>query len=181
MRAATVTCVFLLTGVLAVSLISKLHKRTTFAAFAEALVELELTPRSWARPVAAMSIASEAIALIALWWPAGPLPGLTLTTALFAVFTVALTVAVRRGSRAGCHCFGASSSPVNRWHVLRAGLLCAAAGVALGGAAAGAADPLVGLQAPQALAAAVVAAVGVAALVWLDELVWLFRGTTPSR
>ncbi|MBO3737440.1 MauE/DoxX family redox-associated membrane protein [Actinoplanes flavus] len=177
MRVVTVICILLLTGVLAISLISKLRSRAGFTAFAGAVVDFGLAPRHRARPVAAAAVAAEMIVVAALFRPSGATVGLALAAALFAVFTVALATAVRRGSRAGCHCFGASSAPVSRRHVLRAALLCAVAT----GALAGPADPLTGLTGPQALAAAAVAAIGVAALAWLDEIVWLFRGATPVR
>ncbi|MEV0898966.1 hypothetical protein, partial [Actinoplanes sp. NPDC049802] len=57
MRVATVTCVLLLTGVLAVSPISKLRSRASFTAFAGAVVDLGLAPHRWARRVAEAGVA----------------------------------------------------------------------------------------------------------------------------
>jgi hypothetical protein len=180
MRIVIAATIFLIVGVLAMSSISKLRDRAGFVAFADALVDMGLVPARWARPVAALSVTSEVVVAAVLLWPTGALPGLAAAAALFAVFTAGLATAVRRDARVGCHCFGVSSSPVARRHVLRGGFLCA---VALGGlcaTVATSANPLAGIGAPQMLAAAAVAAVGVAALIWIDDLVWLFRGAAPS-
>lgn len=182
MRVVIATIILLLAGVLVVSLAGKLRGPAAFRGFAAAIVAMGLVRPRRAVPVAALAVGAEAVVLVLLAWPGAAVPGLAAATLLFAGFTAALAVAVRRGARAGCHCFGASSAPVGRRHVLRGGFLCAAAA---GAAAASTAlvspgSPLAGMSAPQALSAAVAAAVGVAALVWLDDLVWLFRRPTPT-
>ncbi|MDI6097439.1 hypothetical protein QLQ12_02350 [Actinoplanes sp. NEAU-A12] len=163
------------------SLVSKSRTRAGFATFAGAIAEMGLVSVRGARPAAALSIAAEFVVLALLAWPAGAVPGLAAATVLFAGFTIALTVAVRRGSNAGCHCFGASSSPVARRHVFRAAGLCAVSAAAFGAAAVSSAVPLAGIGAAQALIAVAVAGIGVAALVWLDVLAWLLRGPASTR
>ncbi|GIE99578.1 MauE/DoxX family redox-associated membrane protein [Paractinoplanes rishiriensis] len=177
MRVVIASIILLIAGVLVVSLAGKLRGRAAFRGFAAAVVEMGLVRPRLGRPVAALAIGAEATVLVLLAWPAGTVPGLAAAALLFAGFTAALAVAVRRGARAGCHCFGASSTPVARRHVLRGGFLGTVAAAAAVLAPAG---PLTGISAPQALTAAAAAAVGVAALVWLDDLVWLFRRATPT-
>ncbi|MFC7533003.1 MauE/DoxX family redox-associated membrane protein [Actinoplanes sp. GCM10030250] len=180
MRVFIAATTFLIIGVVAVSLMTKVRSRVAYDGFAGAVAEFGRLPARWARPGAALCIAAEFAVLTALAWPAAAAPGLAAASVLFACFTIALTAGVRRGSRAGCHCFGASSTPVAWRHVMRAGSLCAVAAAAAGCALVSPSAPLTALGAQQALIASVVALAGAAALVWLDDLIWLFRGTTST-
>jgi hypothetical protein len=181
MHLLVTTVVLLIAGVLAVSLVSKLRSRSSLRAFATGLDELRVLPAGLARPVAGAAIAAEAATLGLLLWPGTATAGLGLALLLFGGFTTALVLAVRRGSRAGCQCFGASSPPVAWRHVARSGALGAAALVALAAQFVEATRPLSGVGGPQMVVAAGAAALGVGALVWLDELAWLFGRTTPVR
>jgi hypothetical protein len=72
--------------------------------------------------------------------------GLALGSVLCLALTLGLFLAVRRGSRQPCHCFGSSSEPLGYHHVARNALLLAlastglACSVAAGGRSAGAAE-----------------------------------------
>lgn len=180
MRAVIATVMFLVIGVLAVSLISKVRGRGSFLAFADALAGMKVIPAGWARPVAGATIAAEAVVLALLVWPGGAVAGLAAATLLFGGFTAALFTAVRRGTTVGCHCFGATSAPVARRHVARSGFLLAASLGALCGALAVSTRPLSGMPAPQLLIALTTAAIVVVVLVRLDDLAWLFRGATHT-
>lgn len=167
----------LVAGVLAVSAYAKRGDR----GFAEAIAGMRLVPARHAVPVARLAVTAEVAVLLLLIVTRGGAAGLAAAALLFGCFTAALTVAVRRGARVGCHCFGAGSAPVAGRHVARAGFLCAAALLALTGVLVTGRAPLTGLDAPAVLAVAAAAAVTGAALIWLDDLVWLFRGATPAR
>ncbi|MEV4282241.1 MauE/DoxX family redox-associated membrane protein [Actinoplanes xinjiangensis] len=177
MRVVIASIILLIAGVLAVSLVSKLRTRSGYTAFADALVAMGITTPRRAPQVAALSVTAELVVLATLVWPGGALPGLAAATVLFAGFTAALVVAVRRGSGASCHCFGASDSPVAWRHVVRAAGLGALSAGGFGGTVVLPAASLTGLGAAQALIAVAVAGAGVAALVWLDDLAWLLRGS----
>jgi hypothetical protein len=181
MRLLVATVVFLIAGVLAVSLVSKLRSRSSLRAFATGLGELRVLPAGLARPVAGAAVVAEAAALGLLLWPGTAIAGLGLAVLLFGGFTTALVLAVRRGSQAGCRCFGATSAPVAWRHVARSGALGAAALVALAAQLVEATRPLTGIGGPQTVVAVGVAAMGVGALVWLDELAWLFGKAAPVR
>jgi hypothetical protein len=180
MRVVVATVVLLIIGVLLVSLISKLRSRAAFREFADALAALRVIPGRWALPLAWLSVAAEAAVFGALLWPGGTVVGLAGGTVLFAGFTAGLAVAVRRGATVGCHCFGATSAPVARRHVVRSGFLSAAALGALCVAATAHVGWPTGLPAAQLIVALAAAGLLVAALVWLDELRWLFRGAAST-
>lgn len=180
MRVVITTAVLVIVGVLAVSLISKLRSRSGFALFADAIADMGLVRASWARPAAALSMAAEAVVLAMLILPVSTVPGLAAAAVLFACFAATLATAVRRGVQVACHCFGASSTPVAWRHVVRGGILCAVAFTALCCASVSDTPAFTQIGAPQMLAATVVAGICVAALVWIDDLVWLFRSATQA-
>jgi hypothetical protein len=182
MRVAVATVAFVVIGVLAVSVASKVRGRAAFRGFVGAVAGLRVVPSGWAVPVAVASVAFEVLVLLLVLWPAGPAAGLAAAGTLFGGFAVALAVAVHRGARVGCHCFGATETPVARLHVARAGSLALLSLGASAGALAAPAPSLAGLGGPQTLVALTVAGVAVVALVRLDDLAWLFRGTAhPPR
>ncbi|GIE36148.1 hypothetical protein Ait01nite_091930 [Actinoplanes italicus] len=181
MRVLVATVVLLIAGVLVVSLAGKLRSRASLRAFADGLGDLRVIPGRLARPVAGVAVAAEAVTLGLLLWPGTTAAGMAAAALLFGGFTTALVIAVRRGSRAGCQCFGASSAPVAWRHVARSGCLGAAALAGLVAQLAVAAPPFSGAGGPQLVAAAGMATLGVGVLVWLDELAWLFGTTTPAR
>jgi Methylamine utilisation protein MauE len=180
MRVVVTAVTFLVIGTLAISLIGKIRGRAAFREFVGAVAGLRVVPDGWATTAAVGSVAFEALVLLLLLLPVGPAAGLAAAAVLFAGFTTALAVAIRRGARVGCHCFGASETPVAPRHVVRSGLLAALACGASAYALAASAPSLGGIGAPQTLVAAAAAGIAVVALVRLDDLVWLFRGTTRT-
>jgi hypothetical protein len=179
MRVFIASAIFLFAGTLLVSSVSKIRSRAHFHAFARAVAGMGLVTGRRARPAAAAVVAGEIAVTAMLLWPPTALAGLAASAVLFGGFTIVLALAVRRDAGVSCHCFGASRSPVARRHVVRAGLLCAVAAGALAGTVFSPAAPITGIEAWQALIAVAVAAAGVAALVWLDELAWLFGSRGP--
>ncbi|GAA3388435.1 MauE/DoxX family redox-associated membrane protein [Cryptosporangium minutisporangium] len=175
MRVVVATVALLVIGVLSVSLLSKLRSRAAFRAFADGLAALRVVPGRWAPALAGLSVAAEMAVVGALLWPGGTVVGLAGGAVLFAGFTVALSVAVRRRATVGCHCFGVTSAPVAPRHVVRSGFLAVTSLAAFCGAATTSSERLTGLPAAQLIAALAAAGILVAGLVWLDDLVWLFR------
>ncbi|MFI6780637.1 MauE/DoxX family redox-associated membrane protein [Micromonospora sp. NPDC050276] len=170
-----------LAGVLAVSAIAKVRSRMSFRAFAEAIAELRVAPMRWSRPVAMASIAAEISVLALLLWPGSTIVGLAAAVLLFGAFTVVLARAVRRGSTAGCHCFGPTNTPVAWRHVVRSAFLAsAAAGALIGTITLPAISPR-SLEPPHLILALSLAGFIVATLVRLDDLTWLLRGASPAR
>jgi hypothetical protein len=115
--------------VFALSAFSKLRSRPAFRAFAAWLASLPVLPAR-ARRVAAPAMAvTEVTIVVLLALPWTVLAGLLLAAAALAVFAAGTFVAVRRGTREPCQCFGASTSPLGLRHAARDVLVCAAAAV----------------------------------------------------
>jgi hypothetical protein len=180
MRVVMVSVIFLLVGVLAASLASKVRSRASFRAFADAIAGMRVIPTRWAGSVAAAAIAAEAVTATLLLWPRALLVASAAATVLFGGFTATLVAVLHRGAAVGCHCFGETSAPVSWPHVARSGFLCAASvGTMCWAIAGGSASPA-DVDAPQLLVAVAAAGVAVAALVRLDDLLWLVRGVSPA-
>jgi thiol-disulfide isomerase/thioredoxin len=117
----------LIGAVFAASAFSKLRSGAAYRAYASWLGGLPVLPariRSAAAPVlAGTEVAIPA--LIAMPWTA--VVGLLLAAAALAAFGVGTIIAIRRGARALCHCFGPSSTPLGPRQVLRDMALCAVA------------------------------------------------------
>jgi hypothetical protein len=174
---ATLWCTF------AASALSKLRSGAAQKAFAESLRPLPFIPARLLHAVAAVTTAAEvgvvlglgvaAVVVVGGWSPAWPFAAVTLalTGGLLAVFTAGVVLAVRRDTGARCACFGAAERPLGARHLVRNGLLLAAAGVAALGLAVAGARPL----GPAGVAVALPAgAVGALLLIRLDDLVDLF-------
>ncbi|GLH98167.1 MauE/DoxX family redox-associated membrane protein [Phytohabitans aurantiacus] len=181
MDVAVVAAILTVSGVLAISIISKVRTRAGFEAFADAITGLRVSSARWSRPMAVAAIAAETVVLALVVWPAGAPVGLAAAVLLFGTFTVVLARAVRLGSTSGCHCFGPTSAPVAWRHVMRSGFLATASLAGLLGMIALPSVSLGSLDPPLILAAASAAGVAVVVLVWLDDLTWLLRGATPAR
>jgi hypothetical protein len=130
--------------------------------------------------VAVAVTAAEAAVVVLLALPFTVPLGLGLAVGLLAAFTTGIVLALRRGQRAPCRCFGASTTRLGPAHVVRTLVLVTVAGtglltdlVAVGGA--GAPPQLGGVAV--ALAAA---AVGVLIVVRLDDLMALFTTRLPD-
>ncbi len=124
-------CRGLLAGVFLVSLAGKLRGRAAYAAFVAATASLLATDGRQARVLAPLTIAAEIATVGAL---AVGTAGLLVAAALLGCFTVALVLALRRGTTAPCRCFGASTTPIGVHHVVRNLVL---AGLAVVGSIAG--------------------------------------------
>ncbi|WP_163509045.1 MauE/DoxX family redox-associated membrane protein [Fodinicola acaciae] len=94
--------------------------------------------------------------------------GFVVAAVLLAAFAAGIAAALRRGVAVPCRCFGASSRPVGRHHVVRNVIL---AGLSVAGAVGSPAAP----PSPTAVLIAVAAGLLAGVLVaMLDELIGLF-------
>ncbi|WP_344056939.1 MauE/DoxX family redox-associated membrane protein [Microbispora corallina] len=146
------------------------------SAFAAAVREIGRVPGTRLSSAAAALIAA-AEAATALALPSGGTApyGLAAAGALLAAFTPALALAVRRGTRRGCACFGGARSPVGPWHLVRNGVLLLAVGVAA--AVAGAAAPR---DAGEVAACGLAGAAAAALLVGGERLLAVLAGLTVA-
>jgi hypothetical protein len=166
----SLACRLLVAAVFTVSVFAKVHDRSAWRSYSSWLGGLPLRPlhREWA-PAALTG--SEAAVVILAVVPATASIGLAAASALCLALTIGLAIAVRRGSRQPCHCFGSSSEPLSLLHVTRNALLLvfAVTGVVCAIASAGAPDPAQGaLAAIGGLAAALL-------IIFFGDLADLFR------
>jgi hypothetical protein len=115
------------------SAISKVSTRGAFGAFVSSVRGMRLLPPGRARPVAIVVVVAEfgVCVLLAVPVAAATVAGFMVAAGLLAVFAIGITVAIGRGARVPCRCFGASTTPLGPRHVARdAGL----AAVAVAGA-----------------------------------------------
>lgn len=159
-----VACASLLAVVFAVSAVAKLRD---LGGFARSLPALFPAGRAFARPLTAVITAAEAAVPFLLVIPHAAAYGFGLAAVLLVAFTVAIGSALRRGRRAPCRCFGASSAPVGTRHLGRNAALLAAA--ALGIPPPGTLPPAAGLA-----VAAGAGLVGAVLVVSLDDIIDLF-------
>ncbi|MFB6877197.1 MauE/DoxX family redox-associated membrane protein [Streptomyces sp. NPDC056323] len=110
-------CRLTLICVLAVAGFAKLRDRRRFAT---ALGDLPYLPAA-ARPALAVLVpAAELLAAVLLALPPTLTAGLAVAAALCAGFTAVAVTTMRRGSSAGCPCFGSRTTvPMGPWHVAR--------------------------------------------------------------
>lgn len=95
-------------------------------------------------------------------------------------FTVAIVVALRRGRRVPCRCFGASAVPVGPGHLARNAVLLAAAtagAVQAGAVQAGAGTVLAGLGPAGFVAVALAAGAAAVLLSAIGEIAGLFTSS----
>jgi hypothetical protein len=157
-------CASLIGVVFVVSAVSKLRD---FTAFASSVLAFAPVRHALAAPLAMLIIALEAAVPALLAVRSARPYGFGLGCVLLAAFTAAIAVALRRGRRGPCRCFGAASAPMGPRHLARNGVLLAA-GVA-GGLSPG------GLPSSAGTAIAVVAGLAGALLVIsFDGIVDLF-------
>lgn len=151
--------------VLAVSAVAKLRD---LQGFRHTLRELRLLPSPAVAPAAVLVPCAELTAMGLLALGERTLrPGFVLAATLLGLFTLVLASALARGVAAPCHCFGASSRPLNRFDLARNGALIAAA--VLGAVMASSApDPTPGLA--EILVAAASASVLALFLIHLGDL-----------
>jgi hypothetical protein len=169
MEYAGVGCASLIGWVFLASAISKLRH---FGEFTRSLPALAPVRPGQARPLAMAVVATEAAVPVLLLFPAAVLYGFALAGALLAAFTAAIGTALKRGRRAPCRCFGASSAPLGPSHLVRNAILLISA---LAGGLALDAQP------PQAAGLAVAIAaglVGAILIVAMDDIAFLFARTS---
>lgn len=165
---AAVVCRVFVGVVFAASAFGKLRGRRAFGEFAAGLGAMEVVPGAWVRPVAAAVVGTEAAVAVLLAAPATTGAGLALAVLLLAVFTGAIALVLRRGTRASCPCFGAATTPFGVRHLARNGVLVAVAvtGLATNGPGSAAAGGV--------LLAVLTGTVAASLVVRLDDVVDLF-------
>ncbi|MEQ4717007.1 MauE/DoxX family redox-associated membrane protein [Nonomuraea sp. B19D2] len=190
-----VGCQLLIGLVFLVASVSKLRSGRAFAEFNDVLLEVRALTPAWVRPVA-LSLTLSELAVAALLivpfitglpegarWHLAAGGGFAIAVALLIAFTAYIFTALRREVRASCRCFALSSAPLGVPHMVRNGLLAAAA--------------LTGLLAPRSpdaldpagLVVTATVSVVLAVLVMVfDEIVSLFapaglaaRGVPPTN
>ncbi|MDR8413503.1 hypothetical protein MTP10_32800 [Nonomuraea sp. 3-1Str] len=172
MEYVRVGCAWLIAVVFAITAVSKARD---LPGFARSLPDLVPVPRALTRPLAVVVAALEGLValLVAVPLVAGVSGvvayGLGLALLLLAAFTVAIAVALRRGRRAPCRCFGASAAPLGARHLVRNGLLIIAA--ALGLLPPAGSPALAGV-----VVAGVAGLIGAILVAAFDDLVDLFAG-----
>lgn len=168
----TVACRVLLAVVFATSLVSKLRGRAAWSGFADSVRQLGRVPGPAVGMVATTVVAAEALALVLLLVPTAAPLGLAVSGSLLTGFTVVMFAGWRRGVRAPCRCFGASTVPVGVRHLVRNALLITVAGAGIAGHLAGAS-----VAHPGGLAVAAASGLAAAAvLIVFDDLVDLLWG-----
>ncbi|MFI7038755.1 MauE/DoxX family redox-associated membrane protein [Microbispora rosea] len=174
----------LLTGIVfLMSAVSKLRGRAAYEEFTAATRALVRLP---SRLVAALVVAAEIAVAPLLAWRPTTLAGFGVALGLLVAFTAAIVVALRRGRRVPCRCFGASAVPVGAGHLARNAVLivAAAAGAVQAGAGAvhaGTGAVFAGLG-PAGLAAVALAAGAVAVLLSaIGEIAGLFTSSSRRR
>lgn len=172
-------CCLCLAFVFGLSAASK-TRRAAFREFAESAGPLQILPTGLRSPAAVAVVAAEVALTGALLVGAGAAftpslrfvatAGLVLAVLLLLSFTTVIALTLRRGIRKPCKCFGATTTPLGRAHVVRNGLLLAAAvaGLVAGATGTATAEPA------GAAVAAVVGVVGGLLIARFDDLVDLF-------
>jgi hypothetical protein len=173
MEYVLVGCRSLIVLVFVVSAVSKLRSRQAYAEFVVATGRLSPRPvaATTARRLAAVAVAAE-LAVVALALVPATVPaGFGAAAALLLVFTGAILLALRRGVRAPCRCFGSSEQPLGYAQVVRNAVLLAVATLGLAGGLATAPSP----ELAGALVAVVAGGVAAAMVVVADDIASLFR------
>jgi hypothetical protein len=168
-----VGCCWLVAVVFAISAAGKLRTSGVRAAFRRSVADMAVLPARAVGPVAVSVPIAEAATVVLLVIPSTAVLGCVLALALIAAFTTGIVIVLRRGTKAVCLCFGTTERPYRPRHLVRNGLLAAAAlaGSVLSGHPADLPAALI------MIAGSVIAAL---VLVMFDELVDLF-GTPANR
>jgi hypothetical protein len=171
--AVGVGCCWLVAVVFAISAVGKLRTAAARAAFRRSVADMAVLPARAVGPVAAAVPIVEAAAVVLLVVPPTATLGSVLALGLLALFTSGIVIVLRRGTRAGCLCFGTTERLYGPRHLVRNGVLAAAA-LAIAVLSEHPADLLA------ALIAITAGAVAALVLVMSDELLDLF-GTPAHR
>jgi Methylamine utilisation protein MauE len=165
--AVGVGCCWLVAVVFAISAVGKVRTAPVRLAFRRSLAGMAVLPARAVGTVAAAVPVAEAASVVLIVMPPTAVLGCVLALALLVTFTTGIVIVLRRGTRAGCLCFGTTERPYGPRHLVRNALLAAAA--LAGAAASGHPTDLPG--ALIAIAAGVLAAL---VLVTFDEMLDLF-------
>jgi len=171
----TTACRLLLGTVFLVAALGKLRSRPALREFTGSLHQLRLLPTRTVAPVAVALALIEAAVPGLLIADGTAAAGFGVALGLLGALTAGIAVALVRGTPAPCRCFGRRETPLNRWHLLRNGLLVAVAVAGLTWPAGTGTHPG---------GAAVAAAAGLTAavlIVCLDDLVELFTAVPAPR
>ncbi|WP_283138244.1 MauE/DoxX family redox-associated membrane protein [Rhizohabitans arisaemae] len=165
-----IACRALLITVFLIAVAGKVRGRTAFQEFTASLTTLGIFSRAGSAVAAYALVGAEAVTpLLLVSPPTAPL-GFAAATGTLAVLTGGVLIALRRGRRTPCRCFGRTATPLGPAHVIRNLILTAIGCTGLvAWAAGGAAAHPAGVA--LALAAAVV---GALLVVRLDDLMELF-------
>jgi hypothetical protein len=167
--------VLTIAGVLVVSLLAKLRSATAFRRFRDGVGELGV-PARVGTVAAVAAVVGESVTLGLVVVPATAAIGLFAAGSIFTIFALVLWRAIARGTAASCHCFGATKDNVSARHVARTSALAVLA-YAAGVLDAAAGPSYLSADFPTAVVTVAVSGVTVAAVVYLDELLWLFGGS----
>ncbi|MDX3802657.1 MauE/DoxX family redox-associated membrane protein [Streptomyces sp. AK04-3B] len=169
-------CRLTLICVLAVAGLAKLRDRRRFASALG-----DLTVPAAARPALAVLVpAAELLAAVLLAVPRTITAGLAVAAALCAAFSVVAVTTMRRGSPAGCPCFGSRTTvPMGPWHVARNAVLTVLA--LLGGVIALTQGATASYDAPALVLAVAVAGYLTTLAVFTDDLAFFFSARTGQR
>lgn len=168
-----ITTGYLVCCVLAVSGFSKIHDRSAFVRFRASLRSFRLVPGNLLTPVAVAVVAIELAVPVLVALPIGTRrAGLGLGAALMAALTAAVWSVVARRISTPCRCFGSSTAPLSRRHIVRNALLALAASVGLL-APSGSTHPA------GAVLAAGVGLILALVMIRLDDLIDLFTSSAP--
>ncbi|MFF4400755.1 MauE/DoxX family redox-associated membrane protein [Streptomyces sp. NPDC001480] len=166
----------LLVGIVfAASATGKLRGAASFRDFQDSARAMGV-PARLSRLVAVAVVVAECGAVVLLALSPGGAPGFVLTLLLLAAFTVGIIRTLRSGTKTSCACFGASTAPIGRRHVVRNAALFTLAAFGLAAGLSGAPAPT---QAAGVLIAAFGALVGALLVIFTDELGTLFGDSAP--
>jgi hypothetical protein len=170
-----ISCRCLLAIGFACSAFAKLHDGASFRKFRAWLGDLPVpvAARHATASAAAVAGAEVLIALLTVL-PWTVLAGFALAGATLAVFIAGTCLAMARGAKATCHCFGARGAQLGPRHVARDAVLIA---VAIAGAVASGAHGARPAGVAVSVAAAVFLAIGV---VFLDDVLSVFAAVSPN-
>lgn len=165
----------LLALVFACSAAAKLRSGGAFREFQAWLEELPIqVARRHARVVAGAMAGAEVLIVVLVVLPWTALAGFVLASAALAAFIAGTCLAIARGTRAACNCFGTRGAPLARHHVARDAVLLA---VAIVGAVASDAH---GAHAAGIAVSAAAAAFLAVLIVFLDDVLSLFAVGSPN-
>ncbi|SCG74993.1 Methylamine utilisation protein MauE [Micromonospora siamensis] len=136
-------CRSLLATVFVVAALSKIAGRPAWLGFVQSLRELNQVPDAAVRPAAITTVTTEALVVVLLLVPSptAGMVGSAIAAGLLAAFVVVIGLAIARGNRTPCRCFGTSNVPLGWPHVVRNLVLIGVAGLGLLSASAAGTTP----------------------------------------